>query len=134
MSRKPYDYSTRSGVKPVSREEFHGLCKALATAVSAFDPRLSFRSDGADSTLTPSCRISPGGALTGTHFRKTEGRCGVSENAMDGRAAAHREGSTRAGEISGSGETITLPMRRLVVVPLAGPETLSPSPNLRGTT
>ena len=40
MSGKPYDYSTRRGIQPVLWEEFHGLCKALAVAVSAFDPEI----------------------------------------------------------------------------------------------
>ena len=40
MSNKPYDYSTRKGILPVSWEDFHGICKALALAVSAFDPQV----------------------------------------------------------------------------------------------
>jgi hypothetical protein len=36
----PYDYSTRQGVHPISWEDFHGLCKALAQAASAFQPEI----------------------------------------------------------------------------------------------
>jgi hypoxanthine phosphoribosyltransferase len=34
----PYDYSTRKGIHPISWEDFHGICKALALAVSLFRP------------------------------------------------------------------------------------------------
>lgn len=34
----PYDYTTRQGIHPVSWEDFHGICKALALAVSHFQP------------------------------------------------------------------------------------------------
>jgi hypothetical protein len=40
MSQLPYDYSTRAGVRPVSWEDFHGICKALAQAVSRFQPEI----------------------------------------------------------------------------------------------
>jgi hypoxanthine phosphoribosyltransferase len=40
MSRKPYDYSTRRGVHPISWEDFHGICKALALAVARFAPEI----------------------------------------------------------------------------------------------
>jgi uncharacterized protein len=40
MSEKPYDYSTRKGVQPVSWEDFHGICKALALAVFRFQPEI----------------------------------------------------------------------------------------------
>ena len=36
----PYDYSTRKGIQPVSWEYFHGICKALALAVSHFQPNI----------------------------------------------------------------------------------------------
>jgi len=36
----PYAYATRKGVRPVSWEDFHGLCKALALAASHFQPDL----------------------------------------------------------------------------------------------
>jgi hypoxanthine phosphoribosyltransferase len=36
----PYDYSTRKGVLPISWEYFHGICKALALAVSLFEPEI----------------------------------------------------------------------------------------------
>jgi hypothetical protein len=36
VSQKPYDYSTREGIHPISWEDFHGLCKAPAAAVSSF--------------------------------------------------------------------------------------------------
>jgi hypoxanthine phosphoribosyltransferase len=40
MSHKPYDYSTRRGVHPISWEDFHGLCKALARAASRCEPEI----------------------------------------------------------------------------------------------
>jgi hypoxanthine phosphoribosyltransferase len=40
MSKKPYDYSTRDGIYPISWDVFHGICKALAQAVSAFQPEI----------------------------------------------------------------------------------------------
>jgi uncharacterized protein len=40
LSGKPYNYSTRQGVLPVSWEDFHGICKALALAASQFQPDL----------------------------------------------------------------------------------------------
>lgn len=40
VSRNPYDYSTRQGIHPVSWEDFHGICKALAAAVSRFQPEI----------------------------------------------------------------------------------------------
>ena len=38
MSEPPYDYSTRSGVRPISWNDFHGLVKALAVAVAPWRP------------------------------------------------------------------------------------------------
>jgi uncharacterized protein len=35
-----YDYSTRQGVLPISWEDFHGLCKALAVAIAPFAPEV----------------------------------------------------------------------------------------------
>lgn len=40
MSQNPYDYSTRKGIHPISWEDFHGICKALAMAVSRFQPEI----------------------------------------------------------------------------------------------
>jgi len=40
MSPNPYDYTTRKGIHPISWEEFHGICKALALAVSYFEPEI----------------------------------------------------------------------------------------------
>lgn len=40
VSKKPYDYSTREGIHPISWEDFHGICKALAQAVFAFQPEI----------------------------------------------------------------------------------------------
>jgi hypoxanthine phosphoribosyltransferase len=40
MSQNPYDYSTREGILPISWEDFHGICKALALAVSQFQPEI----------------------------------------------------------------------------------------------
>jgi len=40
MSQNYYDYATRKGVHPISWEDFHGLCKALALSVSHFQPEI----------------------------------------------------------------------------------------------
>jgi hypoxanthine phosphoribosyltransferase len=40
MSQNSYDYSTRTGVHPISWEDFHGICKALAVSVSHFQPEV----------------------------------------------------------------------------------------------
>lgn len=40
MTKRPYDYSTRKGIRPISWEDFHGLCKALAAAASRFEPEI----------------------------------------------------------------------------------------------
>ncbi len=38
MSQDSYDYAKRKGVSPISWEDFHGICKALALAVAQFNP------------------------------------------------------------------------------------------------
>jgi uncharacterized protein len=40
MTRTPYDYSTRKNVLPISWEDFHGLCRALALAVAPYAPEI----------------------------------------------------------------------------------------------
>src|SRR5512147_704112 len=40
MSQNSYDYSNRRGVLPISWEDFHGICKALALSVSHFQPEI----------------------------------------------------------------------------------------------
>ena len=40
MSQNYYDYSSRIGVHPISWEDFHGICKALAVSVSRFQPEI----------------------------------------------------------------------------------------------
>jgi hypoxanthine phosphoribosyltransferase len=40
MSRNSYDYATRKGMQPISWEDFHGLCKALALSISGFQPEV----------------------------------------------------------------------------------------------
>ena len=40
MSPNPYDYTTRKGIRPISWEDFHGICKALALAISSFGPEI----------------------------------------------------------------------------------------------
>ena len=40
MSKNPYDYTTRQGIHPISWEDFHGICKALAKAVSRFQTEI----------------------------------------------------------------------------------------------
>lgn len=38
MSESLYDYTTRTGVRPISWDDFHGLVKALAVAVAPWRP------------------------------------------------------------------------------------------------
>src|SRR5512140_2130777 len=40
MSDNPYDYENRLGIRPISWEEFHGLCKGLVVAIAAFRPEV----------------------------------------------------------------------------------------------
>lgn len=40
MSTNPYDYENRLGIRPISWEDFHGLCKGLVAAVSSFQPEI----------------------------------------------------------------------------------------------
>jgi len=40
MSKKPYDYTTRKGIRPISWEDFHGICKALTKAAFPFQPEI----------------------------------------------------------------------------------------------
>jgi hypoxanthine phosphoribosyltransferase len=40
MTQRSYDYSTRKGIRPISWDDFHGLCKALALAASQFAPEI----------------------------------------------------------------------------------------------
>jgi len=40
MSENSYDYSHREGIYPISWNDFHGLCKALVAAISAFNPEI----------------------------------------------------------------------------------------------
>ena len=40
MSQDSYDYSKRKGISPISWEDFHGICKALALAVAQFNPEV----------------------------------------------------------------------------------------------
>ena len=40
ISRNPYDYTTRKGIHPISWEDFHGICKALALSISPFGPEI----------------------------------------------------------------------------------------------
>ena len=40
MSQHPYDYLTRQGIQPISWEDFHGICKALAAAAARFQPEI----------------------------------------------------------------------------------------------
>jgi hypothetical protein len=40
MSKNPYDYENRTGIRPISWEDFHGLCKGLAMAVAPFRPEI----------------------------------------------------------------------------------------------
>lgn len=40
MAHASYDYSTRKGIHPISWEDFHGICRALAQAAAAFQPEI----------------------------------------------------------------------------------------------
>ncbi len=40
MESRQYDYSTRKGILPISWEDFHGLCKALAKALAHWHPEI----------------------------------------------------------------------------------------------
>jgi uncharacterized protein len=40
MSQNPYDYENRAGIRPISWEDFHGICKGLAEAVAPFHPEI----------------------------------------------------------------------------------------------
>jgi hypothetical protein len=37
---KYYDYSHRKGIRPISWEDFHGICKALALSAAKFQPQI----------------------------------------------------------------------------------------------
>jgi uncharacterized protein len=40
MSTDPYDYENREGIRPISWEDFHGLCKGLVIAIAPFQPEI----------------------------------------------------------------------------------------------
>ena len=40
MNDNPYDYENRAGIRPISWEDFHGLCKGLVAAIAAFQPEI----------------------------------------------------------------------------------------------
>jgi len=40
MNNNSYSYQDRKGIKPISWELFHGICKGLAIAVSDFNPTI----------------------------------------------------------------------------------------------
>ena len=40
MSPKSYDYTNRDGIWPISWNDFHGICQALALAVAEFEPEI----------------------------------------------------------------------------------------------
>jgi hypoxanthine phosphoribosyltransferase len=40
VATNPYDYENREGTLPISWNDFHGICRALAIAVSAYQPDL----------------------------------------------------------------------------------------------
>jgi hypoxanthine phosphoribosyltransferase len=40
VSQNSYNYASRKGIHPISWEDFHGICKALALAVSHFQPEI----------------------------------------------------------------------------------------------
>ncbi|MFO7322352.1 MAG: phosphoribosyltransferase family protein [Chloroflexota bacterium] len=40
MKQAPYAYENRIGIRPISWEDFHGLCKSLASAAADFRPQI----------------------------------------------------------------------------------------------
>lgn len=40
MASDPYDYENRQGIRPISWQDFHGLCKGLAGAVEPWQPEI----------------------------------------------------------------------------------------------
>jgi hypoxanthine phosphoribosyltransferase len=40
MTQQSYSYENRTGVHPISWNDFHGICKGLAKAVAPFDPEI----------------------------------------------------------------------------------------------
>jgi uncharacterized protein len=40
MSQDSYDYINRKGIRPISWEDFHGICKALVQSISRFQPEI----------------------------------------------------------------------------------------------
>ena len=40
MSQESYDYSNRDSIWPISWNDFHGLCQAIALAAAAFNPEI----------------------------------------------------------------------------------------------
>ena len=40
MSANPYDYENCLGIRPISWEDFHGLCKGLVVASAPFQPEI----------------------------------------------------------------------------------------------
>lgn len=40
VSKNPYHYENRQGIYPISWEDFHGICKGLAQAVSSYCPEI----------------------------------------------------------------------------------------------
>jgi hypothetical protein len=40
MTQESYSYENRTGIHPISWNDFHGICKGLAKAVALFDPEI----------------------------------------------------------------------------------------------
>ncbi len=40
MSENPYDYENRAGIRLISWQDFHGLCKGLTKAIDRFGPEI----------------------------------------------------------------------------------------------
>lgn len=38
MSQSSYEYANRQGIRPISWEDFHAICRALALAAARYDP------------------------------------------------------------------------------------------------
>jgi hypoxanthine phosphoribosyltransferase len=110
VSRSPYDYSTRKGVHPISWEDFHGICKALAVSASRFQPdiilpigrggyypgtllahmlqteiypvRLSRRVNDVVKHRNPKWIVEPPAAVAGRRVLVVDEICGIGETIM----------------------------------------------------
>jgi hypoxanthine phosphoribosyltransferase len=92
VSRDPYNYSARKSIHPLSWEDFHGLCKALAVAAAGFRPeivlpigrggypiRLSRRVNDAVTYKSPKWIIEPPAVVAGRNVLIVDEVCSSGE-------------------------------------------------------